>query len=423
LLRPCDRRVVAAAAGHGALVVLLLAGTPHGGALARVVAVAALGVAMCWGCNTVSHVHLHTPLFARPAANRAFGLYLTLLLGVPQQLWRERHLRHHAPPAPGGPDDGGPRGGRALGELAALGALLAALALAAPGVLLTLWLPGLALGLVLCALQGRGEHLQAAGVDQRGRLYNLLCFNDGYHAAHHRRPALHWSLLPGEAADADARSALPPVLRALAPWPGRLAPGPALLDALERLALRLAPLRRLLLATHRPALAALLARLDPDRFAHVVVVGGGLYPRSVLLLAALLPRARFTVLDCSAASLARARACLPPPLRRRVALVQGRFDPARPVACDLLVVPLAFRGDRGRLYRQPPAPAVLVHDWLWRRRGHASARVSWLLAKRINLVRGPSPSIVNAGNLPADPDPCCRPTSSRAFARATMAPS
>ena len=54
--------------------------------------------------------------------------------------------------------------------------------------------------------------------------------------------------------------------------------------------------------------------------------------------------------------------------------------------CDLVVFPLAFVGDRAAIYRQPPAPAVIVHDWLWRRHG-AGAIVSVLLLKRLNLVR------------------------------------
>ena len=37
------------------------------------------------------------------------------------------------------------------------------------------------------------------------------------------------------------------------------------------------------------------------------------------------------------------------------------------------------------IYQKPPAPAVLVHDWIWRARG-TSLIVSWLLLKRLNLV-------------------------------------
>jgi hypothetical protein len=56
-----------------------------------------------------------------------------------------------------------------------------------------------------------------------------------------------------------------------------------------------------------------------------------------------------------------------------------------PCDFDLLVIPLAFDGDRRALYERPPASAMLVHDWIWRRRG-SSAVVSRLLLKRLNLV-------------------------------------
>ena len=53
---------------------------------------------------------------------------------------------------------------------------------------------------------------------------------------------------------------------------------------------------------------------------------------------------------------------------------------------DLVVLPLAFDGDRDAIYAHPPAPVVVVHDWIWRRRGEGYV-VSFLLLKRLNLVR------------------------------------
>ena len=50
------------------------------------------------------------------------------------------------------------------------------------------------------------------------------------------------------------------------------------------------------------------------------------------------------------------------------------------------MIPLAFIGDRDRIYRHPPAKLALVHDWMWRPRGKG-ARISWLLLKRLNLVQ------------------------------------
>jgi hypothetical protein len=74
-----------------------------------------------------------------------------------------------------------------------------------------------------------------------------------------------------------------------------------------------------------------------------------------------------------------------------IRFVADRFDPAAPAPkVDLVVVPLAFRGDRRRFYEAPPAPLVAVHDWLWRRRGATGRRISSLLLKRLNLVRARS---------------------------------
>jgi hypothetical protein len=62
------------------------------------------------------------------------------------------------------------------------------------------------------------------------------------------------------------------------------------------------------------------------------------------------------------------------------------YDPDRHTGFDLVVIPLAYVGDRARLYRDPSAPFLLVHDWLWRQRGTRGTVVSILLLKRLNLV-------------------------------------
>ena len=69
----------------------------------------------------------------------------------------------------------------------------------------------------------------------------------------------------------------------------------------------------------------------------------------------------------------------------RVRVRHELFDPGSTEPADLVVIPLSFIGDRDRVYREPAAPVVLVHDWMWKTRG-GGVRVSWLLLKRLNLV-------------------------------------
>lgn len=176
------------------------------------------GLVVWWASNTLAHIHLHTPVFRARRWNHAFSLALTLLTGVPQAVWRARHLAHHR----GEPPRTGRLGAQGLLELAALVHLWLALLAAAPAFLLLVYVPGLLLGLGLCALQGRGEHLggHAGGICHRGALHNLLWLNDGYHAEHHRWPGAHWTQLPARRLYGVACSPWVPVLRAVVP--GRL---------------------------------------------------------------------------------------------------------------------------------------------------------------------------------------------------------
>ena len=53
-----------------------------------------VAASLWWCSNTISHSHIHTPFFIRQRHNRGFALYLTGLLGLPQSIWRARHLWH-----------------------------------------------------------------------------------------------------------------------------------------------------------------------------------------------------------------------------------------------------------------------------------------------------------------------------------------
>src|SRR5262249_13809778 len=152
------------------------------------------------------------------------------------------------------------------------------------------------------------------------------------------------------------------------------------LDALEQLVLHSARLQRFVVERHRRALDAILAARPPVR--RGVIVGGGLFPRTALVLRQLAPYAAITIVDRSAGNLACAEGFLGDSVEYR----HASYTPALVREADLVVVPLAFAGDRRTFFRHPPAPAVIVHDWIWQVGGDRGCVVSWLLAKRVNLV-------------------------------------
>jgi hypothetical protein len=149
--------------------------------------------------------------------------------------------------------------------------------------------------------------------------------------------------------------------------------------------LRSPRLQRWVVRAHARAFERVLTEYPNAR--HIVIVGGGLFPRTALVLRQLLPHARLTIIDASATHLNIARAMVHD---EGVEFIHAHFDVQSAIdnlQCDVLVIPLSFDGDRAAVYARPPAKAVIVHDWIWRARG-TSRLVSPLLLKRLNLVRG-----------------------------------
>ena len=238
----------------------------------------------------------------------------------------------------------------------------------------TAYLPGCALGLTLCSLQGYFEH--AAGTTSHyGRLYNLLFFNDGYHVEHHRRPTLHWSKLQADSRRESRSSRWPPVLR----WLEWLAIWRRPLNGLEAVVLYVPWLQRVVLRMHGRALSQGPRRCRRPRPHH----RGGRRPLSTDRAAAasdLPPCHHYGDRRERRASRAR-EALLPDDVRAE----QRVFDGRTTVDADLVVIPLAFVGDREAIYAHPPAPLVLVHDWIWRPRGR-TLPISLFLLKRLNVI-------------------------------------
>ena len=331
-----------------------------------------IAIGLWWNANTIAHNFIHRPFFRRAGLRRAYSAYLTVLLGIPQSLWRRRHLLHHA---------GLDRRLRLTADVAIETALVLALwsvmAAVLPSFFLTVYLPGWALGLVLCQLHGHYEH--AGGTTSHyGRVYNWLFFNDGFHVEHHLRPTAHWTELGHVRNGSERASRWPAVLR----WIDAFG-----LHALERRVLRSPRLQRMVLDVHERAIRRLAADIGPvDR---ATVIGGGLFPRTTLILQRIYPSAEITIVDAVAAHLDIARPFVDAAPRLRsgaaVRFEQRAFVPGAPEPADLVVIPLSFDGDRRRVIAQPPARAVLVHDWIWRP-APRSVVVAWWLFKRITLV-------------------------------------
>ena len=335
----------------------------HAAALLLVPSIPLLAVGLWWNANTIAHNFIHRPFFRSRMANRGYSAFLSLVLGLPQSIWRERHLAHHA--------DRPVRvrlSREVVSETLLVLAMWAAIATLAPRVFFVVYLPGWAIGLSLCVLQGYYEHANGT-TSHYGRLYNVLFFNDGYHVEHHARPGQHWSRLGVQRARGH-ESRWPPVLRWLDAFR---------LDGLERVVLKSPVLQRFVLRAHERAFRRLLPQLGDVGSA--VVVGGGLFPRTAIVLRRVLPGAALMVVDANATHLDIARAMLD----KTVTLRHAHYRGAALDEADLVVIPLAYLGDRRRIYDRPPARAVLVHDWIWSRRGAGVVISPWLL-KRLNLV-------------------------------------
>lgn len=347
----------------------------HAVALVAIPSIPVIAVLLWWNANTVAHNFIHRPFFRSPISNRVYSAFLSLVLGVPQTLWRARHLRHHA-----GVDVRLPVSRAAALETLLVLLLWCAMAWVAPRFFFLVYLPGWALGLVLCQLQGYYEHARGT-TSHYGRIYNALFFNDGFHVEHHRRPHVHWTELARTDARSASRSRWPPVLR----WIDEIS-----LVNLERLVLRSRLLQRFVIAVHERAFRRLLPAAGDVR--SITVVGGGLFPRTALILRRLSPHARITIVDADEGHLQTARGYLARH-HRRVSFVRGVWDPADPDTSDLVVLPLAFVGSRTIACRNPPARAMLVHDWVWRRSAVPHERqsivISWLLLKRLRLLVRP----------------------------------
>ena len=323
-----------------------------------------VGLGVWWLLNTVAHNFIHQPFFRSRELNKVFAFYLSAISGVPQQLWRERHIAHHA--------------NKRWQWILSSELLIQAVAVAliwiclfhfAFAVALGAVVPGFLLAMLLCAMQGHFEHVGGT-VSNYGRFYNWLFFNDGFHHEHHHRPGAHWSALP-ELRRPKRTSRWPAVIRWLDYFN---------LNALERAVCRIRPLQAFTIRVHERAVRKLTGHiLAPDR---VTIIGGGLFPRTALVVHLLWPKAKVTIIDSNEEHLRSCQRWL----RGDEVLEHAHISTACLPQADLLFVPLAFDASKKPLYLILSHPdKIIIHDWLWNR-GRRSVVVSWLLFKRLNLV-------------------------------------
>src|SRR5687767_6141357 len=272
---------------------LIVASAMHGLVLLLWPSALTIGLGLWWCANTVSHNFIHLPFFRSRAANATFSIYLSMVMGLPQSLWRQRHLAHHAKVKwRFRPDT------LLMIETACLALLWTLLAATSWHFFLATCLPGWLLGLALCQLQGHYEHVRGT-TSHYGWVYNFLFFNDGYHSEHHQRPARHWSQLTQEPLQDARASRWPAVLR----WLDNFS-----LEGLERLVLRSRVLQSVLVRVHEQAFRKMLPNLPPVR--SIGVVGGALFPRTALVLQRVAPEARLVIIDCNSQHIEMAHAFL-----------------------------------------------------------------------------------------------------------------
>ena len=233
-----------------------------------------LAIAMSWA-RTPSRTSICTDRFSGEVANRAFSLYLSLLLAVPQGWWKSRHLAHHQSPAGrrlavrAACFDGARGAGRLLGAVALFAA-------AAPALFADVSCPPSPWVRALCHPGPSGAPPAARPVSMCVRRSTTGCGSTtAFHAAHHR--------FPDGALDHAARALPRRTMREHpAPDAGWLERAPALTKRGRRAsstrwngaALRLPPARRYLLATHAPGWSACSASpVDTAAIREITIIG------------------------------------------------------------------------------------------------------------------------------------------------------
>ncbi|HXH75142.1 MAG TPA: fatty acid desaturase [Bacteriovoracaceae bacterium] len=187
----------------------------------------------------VTHNFLHTPFFKMAPINRAYSIFNSMNLGLPQILYKYHHLNHHrhnnSMEDPSSTYLFGKAGiqehwisysafslfrdgtkqawiqsiqkkeGHILAaEIIAVILYWSALIIMSWKFFLIIYLPMFYFGWFLAHIENYFEHYKATAPSNRfgnavsfyPRWYNLIMFNEGYHQEHHISPQEHWTKRP-----------------------------------------------------------------------------------------------------------------------------------------------------------------------------------------------------------------------------------
>jgi fatty acid desaturase len=176
-------------------------------------------ISISWSINGSSHNLIHNPFFRSAWLNRAYSIILSLTDGFSQEFYHHRHGKDGNPESPWTytfysyfRDDIGdvykhvkqkfPTKARWIWReiYILLGVYLVCLLYDWRAFLAML--PFYYLGHSLSSLNGYYEHFKgdpdtpmAWGVSTYNRFYNWIWIYNGYHAEHHYRPKMHWTLM------------------------------------------------------------------------------------------------------------------------------------------------------------------------------------------------------------------------------------